>query len=258
MRNPLFPAVLVVVILAAISAVAYAAQPSPSPGIVKGTLKATSGKGTKTSPVPVGVSYTIKVSTADGSRPEAVKQLTEAWEGVRSYGKYFPTCSADKIAAAQSDSVCPKGSLVGTGKVHSLVAPDNDFAAKGSPCDRDTHVYNAGQDKVTVIFTGPGSKCLGTAYTAPFFGKFTNTGGIGGGQATITTPPPEQTFPVPGVLVSSTSVSFAFPKRIIKVKGRKVSYLMSVGCKGKRAAKLIYQGQPHAETHTITATAGSC
>ncbi|MEP6954854.1 MAG: hypothetical protein ABI950_12415, partial [Solirubrobacteraceae bacterium] len=216
------------------------------------------GKGTKSKPVPVGVGYTMNVSTADGSRPEAVKQLTEAWEGVRSYGKYFPKCTAAQIAAAQSDKVCPKGSLVGTGKVHSLVAPLNDFSTQGATCDRDTHTYNAGQNKVTVIFTGPGDKCLGTAYTSPFSGKWSDTGGIGGGQATITIPPREQTYPVPGVLVSTTQLSFTFPKRVITVKGKKVSYLMSVGCKGKRSAKLIYQGQPKPETHTITASAGSC
>lgn len=250
------PLVTLLAVLAT-ATVASAQQPTPSPVTVKATLKASRGKGTKQKPVPVRASYTFHVSTTDGSRPEAVKRFEQSWEGVRSYGRYFPTCSLAKIAAAQSDSVCPKGSLVGTGPIHSLVGPGNNFAALGSPCDRETHSYNGGQNKLVVIFVGPGTKCLGTSYTPPFTARWTSSG-LGGGQTNVTIPPFNQTNPVPGLLVSTFDLSFTFPKRVITVKGRKVSYLMSVGCKGKRSARELYVRQPSGQSTTTKATAGAC
>lgn len=255
MRKPLS---LMFVLALAVPAVALGAQPSPSPVQVKSTLTASRGVGTKAKPVPVTASYTFHVSTADGSRPEAVKSFSHAWEGVRSYGRYFPKCTIEQISKAQSDSVCPKGSLVGKGPIHSLVGADNDFSNPGAPCDREARSYNAGQDKVVVLFVGPGTKCLGTAYTPPYAGKWSNSGGIGGGQLNISAPPFETTHPVPGLLVSTLDLKFTFPKRVITVKGRKVSYLMSVGCSGKRAAREDYARQPSGKKTVTKTTAGRC
>lgn len=249
---------LTTLIAVASTAVALAAQPKPSPVKVQTKFTASAGKGTKAKPVPVTVGYSFKVTTSDGSRPEAVKSLDHAWEGVRSYGRYFPKCTIQQISAAQSDSVCPKGSLVSIGTIHSQVGTDNDFSTPGSPCDREAKTYNAGQDKVAVLFTGPGSKCLGTAYTPPYPGKWTSTGGIGGGQVIVSAPPYETTHPVPGLLVSTTTLSVRFPKRVITVKGKKVSYLMSVGCTGKRSAREDYLRQPSGGRTVTKANAGSC
>lgn len=249
---------LSVTMLVALLATTVALAAGPSDVQVKTRLTASHGKGTGSAPVPVSVGYTFHAGTSDGSRPEAVKELDHAWEGVRSYGRYFPTCTLEQIAAAQSDGVCPKGSLVGKGAIHSLVGPDGDFAQAGATCDREARTYNAGQNKVVVIFVGPGSKCLGTGYTPPYAGKWVDKGGLGGGQVLLSLPPYEQTHPVPGLLVSTVDLSVSFPKKVIKVKGRRVSYLMSVGCKGTRAARETYKRQPSGETAVTNASAGRC
>ncbi len=240
------------------AAVALAAQSTPSKVKLTAKVGVSRGKGTKKKPIPVSASYTLKIRTVDGTRPDGVRHLNEAFEGVRSYGRYFPTCSASRIAAAQSDKVCPKGSLVGSGPIHSEVGNDSDFSVAGAPCDRTTHLYNAGQDKVTVLFVGPGDKCLGTAYTPPYTGYWTNKGGIGGGQTIVNIPPFPTDHPLPGLLVSTTDLKFTFFKHTKKVKGKTVSYLMSVGCKGKRNAKLDYQEEPTKRSTTIKAVAGRC
>ena len=79
-----------------------------------------------------------------------------------------------------------------------------------------------------------------------------------GGQTILNAPPYSTTHPVPGLLVSSIDLTFHFPKRVIKVHGRKVSYLMSVGCKGKRSARETYKRQPSGKTYVAKRTAGSC
>lgn len=240
------------------AAVALAAQSTPSKVKLSAKFSVSRGTGTKKKPVPVGAGYSLQIKTVDGTRPDGIRHLNQSFEGVRSYGKYFPTCSAGRIAAAQSDKVCPKGSLVGEGPIHSEVGADSDFSGAGSPCDRTTHLYNAGQNKVTVLFVGPGSKCLGTAYTPPYSGYWTNKGGIGGGQTIVNIPPFSTDHPIPGLLVSTTSVKFTFFKHIKKVHGKKISYLMSVGCKGKRNVVESYQEEPTKRTTTIKATAGRC
>ena len=66
--------------------------------------------GSKAKPVPVQLKFGFQVSEASGNRPSPIKTYSIGFYGGSSNGGPFPKCTAAQINAAQSDSVCPKGS----------------------------------------------------------------------------------------------------------------------------------------------------
>lgn len=244
--------------LAVATTIAYAQQPAPSPVIVKATGSASKGKGTPKKPVPVSATASIVMSTADGSRVESVKTIDHAWGGVVSNGKLFPTCSIDAIAAAQSDAGCPKGSLIASGKLDAVLGPDSDFSNPGAMCSKSVRVYNAGQDKAVYLLVGPGSTCAGVGYLPPFPAKWEKFNAVDKGQSLNVPIPTFIGHPLPGVLGSISTTTLTFPKRTVKVKGRKRGYLESIGCKGKRTYSNYLLGDPDGEVLASKSSAGAC
>ena len=90
-----------------------------------------------------------------------------------SNGKYFPTCSLNKIATAKNDNVCNPKAEVATGTVNSLLGAASLPKSAGTPCNPGLDVWNAGGNKVVFFFTAKSaSQCGGlqTGATAPFYG----------------------------------------------------------------------------------------
>ena len=69
--------------------------------------------------------YTQKyvANGTNGNRTAPLTDIKTVIYGVKSDGKDFPTCSAKKIAAAGSDTGCPKGALVATGNITATLGP---------------------------------------------------------------------------------------------------------------------------------------
>jgi hypothetical protein len=240
-------------------AVAAAQLPQPTPSQLKLTTSSTvKPGGTKKKPKPVAITSLLDTSTADGTRQETFSELDVAWAGVKSQGQYFPTCTAAQIDAQQSDSVCPKGSLIATGKLTALVGPEADFSNPGAKCEKDVRLYNAGKNKVTNILVGDPSKCAGVGYLAPWTLTWTKKGGIQGGQMLKNPIPTNISHPLPGVLGSTVHLETDYKKLTTKVKGKKVGYLVSIGCKGKRTGLTNIVTDPSGAHLTDSQPAGKC
>ena len=218
--------------LAAGSFNTYGAQHSFAPG------KA----GTPNNAVPISFTQTLSANGTSGHRAAPLTRLTSTLYGLRTNGKYFPTCSMATIGnpAHLYDKACPKGSLVAQGPVTALLGPATDgSASKQSPCNPYLKVYNSGQGKVTFFFNiaPPKYTCatLSTGASAPYPGTLKVQGK--NLVLDVVLPPDVSTKAgnLPGVYASLIHYTLKWSKLTTKVHGKTVGFIESIGCKaGKR------------------------
>lgn len=230
MRKLLFAVVMVVAV--AVAGVAYA-QDASDVVTVKSTAPA---GGSKSKPKPVAPSYDATIQGAGGMRAKTPAKHNFSWTGIREMGKYFPTCSADKIDAVQSDAVCPKGSLVATGSIEAKVGPEG-VLSQNFVCHKQIRYYNAGGGKMALYSYGPGSDCAGIDYLPPIAVKWATKGNTSQQQLVF---PQNITHPFPGMEggFSQLHVKFTNLTKSVKLPGAKkkskIGYLTSFGCSGAR------------------------
>jgi hypothetical protein len=209
------------------------------------TAKVTPAKGgTKAKPAKVGVKFAYTVGEKSGQQPAAVKQYTIGFGGLRDNGGKFATCSAAKMLAAGGDDVCPKGSLVGTGKIANYVYMSSDpSGAGGFSCAKDLKIYNSGKGKATLYINGPAATCGGVGALPPVAAKFVPF--AGGGTALRFALPPTILHPMTGLTVAVRSVESTLKK----------GYLTSVGFKGAKRPVAVGFLTEDGQTTTVRTTA---
>jgi hypothetical protein len=216
------------------------------------TGKIASG-GTKSKPKHVGVTfnYTVKPAVA-GNLAAPVSTYKIHFNGLKfntkkaAKGKY---CKAQAITDAQSDSACPKGTHVGTGKVNALVGHAGTPVDPASKCNLDLDVYVGGPSSLALFLHGARPDCLITinhAIDAKL--KVDSTGT----SLTFTVPATPLLHAAPGLDTGVTSVS----SKIDKGSGDK-GVFTSTGCKGTRKVKVTFSVELGG-TGTAEASAGKC
>ena len=212
--------------------------------------------GSHKAPSALGFTQKYVANGTNGNRTAPLTDIKTKIYGVVPNSKAFPTCSAAKIAAAKSDTVCPKGALVATGGITAIIgsASDPSASAPGSqPCNPILHAWNGGGNKVVFFFIDPTpTTCAGiqTGGVPPFVG----TTKVVGKTLVMDTPIPSYvSFPLPGVEGSLTSETLKWLKVTKKVHGKTVAYNQSVACnKGKRPYSVTFtaemNGQPQSST----------
>lgn len=186
--------------------------------------------------VSLGDNYVANNATP-GQRTAPLIDIKDSVYGLVSNGKYFPTCSLNKIAAAKSDTVCPKGAQVASGTLFALIGKASQPSGPGISCSVLLHVWNSGQGKVTFFFvTNATHVCFNGAIHTGSVGPYPAKQKVQGKVYTLDTPVPAYvSFPVPGLEGSLVNEHLTWPKKTTKVHGKTVAYLASVGCKsGKR------------------------
>ncbi|HLY50934.1 MAG TPA: hypothetical protein VKR21_17220 [Solirubrobacteraceae bacterium] len=257
------------------AAAAYAASAGFNGYAAKATFSPKAA-GSKSKPVASGWHELWSASGTNGHETAPLTKIVTKIYGVRWDGKDFPVCTAAMINNASNahgwNKVCPKGSQVGGGPVNSMFVPATTPGGPGTPCNPYETVYNAGQGKRTIFFEetpyapGPQYTCAGGTVTTGAAPAYTETYKVKGGYEVLTTtlPPSVSTSAggIPGIYASLVKLNVTFPKVTRKVKGKKVSYQWSVGCKaGKRPYSFTftaqnYQGQsPSTQTTTVAGKA---
>ena len=219
--------------------------------------------GTAAKPVATGYTENLTASGTNGNRSAVLLNITTKVYGLTADQKDFPTCSAAKIAAAKNDTVCPKKAKVATGYIHALLGSKADFSsgAAATPCDPGLDVWNSGPGKVTFFFVEtPAHNCnaagLKTGSTGPYPGFVKKQGKF----MVIDTPIPGFVdYPIGGVAGSLQLEHLIWTTQTATVKGKKVSSLASVACKGKTrpwAVSFTAQLPPStgSETKTVSGT----
>lgn len=197
-------------------------------------------KGTKAKPVPVALTTTFQVSEAGGQRPATIGHFEFFFAGVRSNGRYFPTCTAARINAAGSDASCAKGSQVGSGKTRAISGVTTNPDDQSFHCALQTKAYNAPNHHLALYLRSDPATCNNITVNRAIDAKYIKAG----------TPQERLSYDVPkelnhSVAAISSATVFAtttFPRRTTTVKGKKVGYLEAVGgcVGGKRAVKLTF------------------
>lgn len=215
-----------VVLAVAVAALPAAIAAAQSGDVVDATSAVTAG-GAKKKPKPVTVKYLVNINGPEGRRANTATELDATWAGLRSNGKFFPTCTAAEIDAAQSDAGCDPGAVIGTGHVEAKIGPAADPTSPGALCKKDVKIYNEGQGKVNVFSSGNPADCLGIGYLPPVPG----TVRVKGKNLVYALPIPDNIQqPLPGVSGYFSRIDVTFAKKTVKVKGKKRGYFESVGC----------------------------
>jgi hypothetical protein len=223
----------------------------------------TAGKGS--APSAVAFNQTYQASGNNGNRTAPLVDIKTKIYGLTTDGKDFPTCSLSKIANAKSDTGCPKGALVATGRIEATLGPDNDQSATNTqtqPCNPLLHAWNGGQGKIVFFFVdqAPHHLCAGGAIPTGFVGPFLGTAKVVGKNLVQDTPiPASVSFPLAGTEGSLTFETLSWKNLTKKLKnGKTVAYYSSVACKGgKRPYSVSFTagvpGSP-SETQPVTGT----
>jgi hypothetical protein len=253
LRRIVVVATALAVLMAAASAFAAATSGVNS---YTATLKFSPNKAS----TPLGYTQKYVANGTNGNRTAPLTDIKTVIYGVKSDGKDFPTCSAKKIAAAGSDTGCPKGALVATGNITATLGPaaSQSSAAPGQlPCNPLLDVWNAGQGKVVYFFVdkAPNHTCAGGAIQTGGVAPFTGTTKTVGKNLVMNTPIPSYvSFPLTGVEGSLTSETLTWKN--LSSGGH--HYGASVACKsGKRPYSVTFTAQipgSTPDTQTVTGT----
>jgi hypothetical protein len=252
-----------VIIGTALAVLASAATASAAINKYTATLNFTKGVGTASKPVPVGFKQHQVAAGTNGNRTATLLDIKTKIYGLVADGKDFPTCTLATIGAAKSDTGCPKGSLVATGAITSVVGSAMDLKAPGAACDPLLHVWNGGQGKLVFFFVdqAPAHVCLGGALTTGQVGPYQATYKRVGKFLVTDLPIPKYVdFPLPGLVGSLLTSDLNYLKVSKKVHGKTVAANASIGCQhGKRPYSTIFSAQLGAggpkEVKTIPGTA---
>ncbi len=232
------------------------------------TLAFTKGKGTPSKPVPVGYTQHYIAKGTSGNRTAVLTDIKTTIYGLKADGKDFPTCSLNKIAAAKSDTGCPKGAKVASGFITSTVGSSKNFTQPGAACDPLLDVWNSGQGKLTFFFVvTPSHPCLSGALKTGDVGPYPGTYKTQGKNLVVDVPVPRYiSFPVGGLAGSLETEHLVWAKLTKKVKGKTVAAVASVGCQGKKRPYSIAftanlpdsNGNPGPSQTTTVKGSGSC
>ncbi|MHB1570975.1 MAG: hypothetical protein ACYC0H_17475 [Solirubrobacteraceae bacterium] len=199
------------------------------------TIKFSSkASGTAKKPAPISFTQDIKASGTNGNRTAVLLDLKTKIYGVVSNAKAFPTCSANAIAAAKNDTICPKGAKVASGYITATLGSAQNFQASGQSCDPLLDVWNSGPGKLTFFFVDSGAhQCLNGALQTGQVGPYPATVKQQGKYMVVDVPIPSFVdFPLgPGALAGSLETEHLVWGKGAKVHGKPL--FASVACTGK-------------------------
>lgn len=222
------------------------------------TSKASVNKaGTKAKPEPFVAYYKYTAVESNGLRAATPVQWSWKWNGVvANQGDKFPICTAQQVDTAQSDSVCPKGSLVATTPAEFLakLGPESDPSSSVS-CNKRVNMYNAGKGKAIWVIVGPAAKCAGVAYLPPVPITLKTSGDTTTFGFTFAE---NITHPLPGIEGGIVSIDWQYKKLTKKVGGKTIGYLQSTGCGKSKTRTFTYTVKDADGNTTTSAKAGTC
>ena len=226
----------------------------------KVTATAKAGKGgTPEKPKNTNLSYRARITgPSPDIRADPALELVQTWTGLKDNSKYFPTCTAKEIDAAQSDASCPKAAVVGVGRLEAVVGVEED-KSQMLPCKRNIKLYNEGPGKFNIFSSGNPADCLGILYFAPVVGTIKKVGKL----LRFSIPVPENIrYPLPGITGYFSYIELNPVKNNLAKgpHGERVTWVQSIGCGKASRRKFTFTAITTTVPKGITAKAkaGAC
>ena len=216
--------------------------------------------GTPSKPVSVGYTETLTATGTAGNRTAELNDIKTTIYGLKANTKGLPTCSTASIAAAKSDTGCPKGAMLATGAITAVLGSPTDFSKAGQACNPNLHVWNAGGNKMAFFFVeGPGHLCVGGAVKTGAVPPYQATRKQQGKNLVVDVPIPTYVTQPLGLAGSLETEHLKWFNLSKKVHGKKVGVLQSIGCKnGKRPFSVAFNATlPTTHTTETKTVSGS-
>lgn len=232
----------VVALLGAIAAVAYAQLPERTNAYTVGGSTSPAKPGSTKRPVPIGISFSYTVAEQSGLRPAPVQKYSIRFKGVRENSGLFPGCRYTRINNAQGSHVCPKGSLLGKGRLVAVAGGESNRADKSINCPLNVEVFNGGKGKATIYVVGgsgaPAGKTTAcpTTTNAALDANFVRVGNEVRLEFSVPLVPFRQQLGTTGskddpnaIEVSVTDVSSNIPRKTKRVRGKTRGFFEAIG-----------------------------
>jgi hypothetical protein len=252
-----FAIVAAVLAVTALGGVAIAATTGANGDSVSAHSTVGSG-GTPKKPKVVSNSFSYDVTGAPGQRAATATKFVATTVGLVQDGKGFPVCTAEMIDSVKSDSICPKGSEIGTGNLTALIGPDNDTSsATVITCKKDIHLYNTGRHTFAILGVGDPKDCASIGYIYPTLGSWSQQGK----KLVMDLPVPENVqHPLPGVSGYFNHSETTYFNMVTGKGKKKHGYFMSVGCGKAKQRKFTWSVISAANPQGIVdkSSAGKC
>lgn len=242
-----------------VAGAAYAASPYNNyngTGFTFSPKKAGSPK----APSPLGFKETLNANGPGGTRAAPLSRIQTWYYGlIAPSSNKFPKCTDAMINAAKTDTGCPKGAMVASGQVMSLLG-NNDLSNHAAiPCNPALHVWNGGGG--TLVFFFFPTKTKGSKYycdnltpssTPPYNGHVKQQGKY---LYTDIPLPPSISTNVIGLHIYGSLIHevLVFRNLTVKSHGKTYGFQSSVGCQsGKRPWKVTYTALAPSGSQTTT------
>jgi hypothetical protein len=211
--------------------------------------------GTKAKPKPGGLSFTFDVSDPSGNQTPPVQTYTIMYEGGRINTGILPACKAVTLNAMASPdpSSCPSGSKIGSGKLTALIGSAGQPTSTASPCSASLSLYAAGKGHATLFVSSKLGECP-VALSQAIDMQYMTKGAFAGLKFTV----PDLLRHQVGLDITVTHADVSLSKIVKTVKGKKVGYVESTGCKdGQRDIVVTFTDETGA-SFPAQATLGKC
>jgi hypothetical protein len=233
----------------AMASAAYAQTTATNQYVVSGGTSIRGGTAAKPKPADLRFHFAL---SANGLVPNVVKTYTIKVEGGRVNWSIVPGCAGAKMDAAGSDASCPAAAKVGSGTLTALIGATGQAVSDAQTCTLPFKIYNSGGGKAALWIKTQGGCPVPIAQSVP--ARWTKSGTTGG-----------LTFTVPDLLRHQVGLDLpvvnadATISKITKtVKGKKVGFLESTGCKdGKRDFSVQFT-QDDGTSQTVSKTLPYC
>ncbi|HEV2999271.1 MAG TPA: hypothetical protein VGW75_00925 [Solirubrobacteraceae bacterium] len=156
-----------VALLGAIAAVAYAQLPERTNAYTVGGATSPNKAGSTKKPVPIGLNFSYTVAEQSGLRPAPVEKYSIRFKGVRENSALFPGCRYTKINNDQGTHKCPKGALLGKGRLVAVAGAESNRSDKSITCPLNVEVWNAGRGKASIYVVGGSGAPAGKTTSCP-------------------------------------------------------------------------------------------
>lgn len=237
----------------AVAASAVAGAQSTTEFKVGGSVTVTGG--TKAKPKPGGLSFKFDVTDPSGNQTPPVETYAIMYEGGRLNTALLPACKAAKLnaMATPNPSACPSGSKIGAGRLNALIGSAGQPADAASPCQASLSLYAGGKGHATLFVSSKLGQCP-VALSQAIDMQYVTKGQFAGLKFTV----PELLRHQVQLDITVTHAEVSLSKIVKKVKGKKVGYIESTGCKdGQRDMTVTFTDESGA-SFPAQAALGKC
>lgn len=211
--------------------------------------------GTKAKPKPGGLSFKFDVSDPSGNQTPPVQTYSIMYEGGRLNTGILPACKADTLnaMATPDGSACPSGSKIGSGKLTALIGTTGQPASAASSCQASLSLYASTKGHATLFVSSKLATCP-VALAQAIDMQYVTKGEFAGLKFTV----PELLRHQIQLDITVTHADVTLSKIVKKVKGKKVGYIESTGCKDAKRDIVVTFTDETGASFPAQATLGKC